>query len=162
MGSPRTLNTSICSIGNRSSGMPVSGMIRCLRMSCVDSSLCSVSYHNTCSFFCSIRSTESNWLQKHSAIKILETNVLPLLALPDSPVSSPRAKQGLPDKRNRNSIGRNLVVGVIRRCSSCFSRCSCSQEMPASQSSPRIRCPTSGLNTTFFRFCIIVKMLMIK
>ena len=135
--SPRTLNTSSMSMGNWSAGIPVRGMIRLRRISCVDSSLCSVSYHSTCRGFCSIRSKESTLLRKHSAIRMLLANVLPLLALPDSPVSSPRAKQGLPCSRKRNSICWSSVSGVILRRSNCISHCSCSALKPAKASSAR-------------------------
>ena len=115
--------------------MPVIWQTRWQRMSLVDSSLCSVSYQRTCNLRGSILVTESTSLRKHSAIRMLQTNVLPLLALPERPVSSPRAKQGLSWTRKRNSTGGSSLSGVIRHASSSFSRCSSSAEKPARASS---------------------------
>ena len=117
--------------------MPVIGRIRFFRMSCVDSSLCSVSYHITLSSPGSFRSRVSIWGEKHSVINTEHTKVFPLLAFPLTATSSPRAKHGF-FSRNRNSNCGNSLSGVILCASSLSNSRSCSGEMPARAISYRI------------------------
>ena len=118
-------------------------------MSCVDSSLCSVSYHSTRNGSSRIllngswhilpslasgipprpserRRVGDLWsgmrglggeVRPPTAISILVTNVLPLFALPVIATSSRLGKHGLPNSRNRNSIGSSSFSGVILNCS---------------------------------------------
>ena len=89
-----------------------------LRMSCVDSSLCSVSYHSSRSGDSGSRWNDSTSLTWQHAISIEVTNVLPDFALPVMATSSRRGKHGLPNSRNRKSIFGNSFSGVILNCSS--------------------------------------------
>ena len=136
--SARTLKMSNICMGKSCSSMPLIGMIRCLRMSWVDSSLCSVSYQSTRNFSVPMRSTDSTSSRKHNVIKILLIKVLPLLAFPEKATSSPLGKQGLWNSLNRNSIFWSSFSGVIRRFSRCVIIFSVSGERPALASSPTI------------------------
>ena len=131
-----TLNTSIlCSASLEA----VSAKSLFFRMSCVDSSLCSVSYQSTLSGSFAMRCSSRKQLSASvfgaasaampAAMSMLVTKVFPLLALPVMATSSLRGKQGLSNRRNRNSMGRSSVCEVILSCSSisvCGLSCVCS------------------------------------
>ena len=113
----RTLKMSNSSSGN-GSPEPVQrryrGMMRFMRMSCVELSLCSVSYHSIRRGGGELRLNANTSRDAQSVMSMDMTNVLPDLARPVNATSSRRGKQGSPNKEKRNSIGGSTRPEVMR------------------------------------------------